>query len=123
MKAAASNVQANRRLFVRSVMMRRILFSMGHVYHLVLRVLFFLVISVFNVQKIVSNARLELLAQHVQQHTTFMKVLAILTAIRYLSNTMLKEMLVFFVQQGAILVLIMCVILAWKGTQRMIPNA
>lgn len=112
MKAAVNNVQVNRRLFVLSVLMRRILFSMGHVYHLVLRVLFFLVISVFNVQKIVSNARLELLAQHVQQHTTFMKMLAILTAIRYLSNTMLKEMLVFFVQQGAILVRIMYVILA-----------
>ena len=75
-----------------------------------------------NVQIIVSNARQELLAPNVHHHTTFMRESVTLTVIRYLSNMMLKVMLVCFVLQDVILVQIMCVILVWKGIRKMTRN-
>lgn len=119
MKVAVNNAPINPLLFAHNASSPPTLSSTVHAYHPVPPTLFSSAANASNALTTVSNARQELHVPNVHHYTTFMKENVTLTAIRYLSNTMSREMLAFSVLQDVILVQIMCVILVWKGIRRM----
>lgn len=121
-RVAVNNALINPRLSARNVSSLQTLSSTALAYHPAPPTPFSLGTNVCNVQTTALNAQLEHHVPNVHHHTTFMRENVTLTVIRYLSNMMLKVMLVCFVLQDVILVQIMCVILVWKGIRKMTRN-
>ena len=110
-RVVADNVITNHQLFVHNVLTLRTSYSTAHAYHHALLTPSSSVTNAYSALTTAFNAQQQHHAQDVHHHIIIMKENVTLIVTQFLSNMTQEETVVFCVQQGVILVQIMCVIL------------
>ena len=122
MRVVADNVITNHQHFVHNALTLLTSYSTVHVYHHAPPTHSSSATNACNAPIIAYNVQQQHHAQDVHHHIIIMKENVTLIVTQYLSNMMQEVIVVFCVQQGVILVQIMCVILVWRNILRMEHN-